>query len=232
MKNKVKVIIPIFALICMIGFICYGYYKDKMFLPKNNLWNNNNSSTEQKNVSSVEGNDKENISVVDNPDFKVGLNTPIEAYKLNFTANSVEMTKQLNKKFPKPNVYLNGSEFKFDNDGNITNEYSYYTVNLTIKNSTNEKIDYWLNSFGLLAKDQDLKKIYTMQSEVFLCDKDNFEAKNYFQNSFEPNSEKNVTIGFIIKDEDFEKTPHVELIINQSGSADDKNTSMRFIKLK
>ncbi len=214
----------------MIGFICYGFLKDKMYLPKNNLWNNNKSSTDHKNISS--GDDIEGIHAIDNPDLKVGLNTPIEAYNLTFTANSVEMTKKLNKKFPNPNVYLSATEFKFDNDGNITNNYSYYTVNLTVKNRTNEKIEYWLNSFQLLAKDQDFKQIFTMQSEVFLSDKDNFADKNYFENSFEPNSEKIITIGFIIKDEDYEKTPHVELIINKSGSPDDKNKSMRFIKLK
>lgn len=167
----------------------------------------------------------------------------VSTFGMTYTINSVESTKEKgslpiqvilermrNKEIvPWDSLY---ESMTFDNQGNITNNYSYIIVNLTIQND----MDYpqetlFLNSCYLLGKNE--KGDYIDKFEAMLFDKRlDVESKDYFHYPLKPKESVTFNLGFIAQDEDLDLYKNkMDLIINNSGTNKLDDENVRIIPL-
>lgn len=118
-------------------------------------------------------------------------------YDILYQVNSIEVTKKRGD-FDKCEDW---DETK-DSSGNITNEYSYVVVNMTVQDQWEKEDIFGVNDIRLvLGKDatggEELRS-YNSQGV-------NPIDKQYFILSLKPNQKYNFTLAYIVKDEDAQK---------------------------
>lgn len=118
-------------------------------------------------------------------------------YDILYQVNSIEVTKKRGD-FDKCEDW---DETK-DSSGNITNDYSYVVVNMTVQDQCEKEDIFGVNDIRLVlgkdAKAREELRSYNSQGV-------NPVDKQYFILSLKPNQKYNFNLAYIVKDEDAEK---------------------------
>lgn len=98
---------------------------------------------------------KEKAGLTVDPQNIVSIGSPITSGNYSFTVNSWSISKESpGYELPEGKDPTNGGILQIDADGNITNEYSYVVVNITVENKSEGPITDWLWGYlGMKAFD-------------------------------------------------------------------------------
>ena len=215
MKKFIKIVVCTIILMIVIVVIGIDLLKDKINIPKDNLWNESTSEPASSEEVIMTEEDKtypmhEEVEIIND----ICIDGNWVNYPLIFKVNGYEVTKKCPDTLPVIS-YL-AEHFDMDSEGTLTNEYWYFLVDLTIINNTDVEQEWWLNSFTLNLKDD--QDNLMGKSEVFIYnDKERCNDKDYFSYYHKAHSEQNFTIGFFVTDEELEEAATIKLEISCWG---------------
>ena len=232
MKKFIKIVVCTIILMIMIVVIGIDLLKDKINIPKDNLWNETTlDSTEVTEEVIMTEEDKtypmhEEVEIIND----ICIDGNWVNYPLIFKVNGYEVTKKCPDTLPVIS-YL-AEHFDMDSEGTLTNEYWYFLVDLTIINNTDVEQEWWLNSFTLNLKDTQDNLMGKWQVFIY-NDKERCEDKDYFSYYHKAHSEQDFTIGFFVTDEELEEAATIKLEISHwlVGGAKPHNLE-RYVTLK
>lgn len=155
---------------------------------------------------------------------------------MSFIVNSVQVTKKALD--TDANYYVDENEpVKFDANGNITNDYTYIVVNLTIKNEKTADNEFYLNMFHYIPiskqKNERIDDCYyggTLRGYKTKADSYRID-KSYFRKVYKPGEQYTCNLVFIQKDTDYsDYDPYLEL--NATGGKYNPKGMNIFVKLR
>lgn len=128
---------------------------------------------------------------------KGGTVAETKYYDILYQVNSIEITK---KKGDFVEFY-EGDETK-DSSGNITNDYSYVVVNMTVQDQCEKEDIFGVNDIRLvLGKDAKIGE----ELRGYNAEGKSLQDKEFCILSLKPNQKYNFNLAYIVKDEDAEK---------------------------
>ncbi|WP_034439513.1 hypothetical protein [Clostridium ihumii] len=152
-------------------------------------------------------------------EFKVGKE--IEFDDSIYIVNKVERSKEqknfkMIKDYPMAKVNEEGKiieekTVEIDEAGNITNEFSYFIINMTIKNKTDKVLEKNLGEYGIYYYDNN-NKIINGGSVLLTNKEDKGQDKRYFYYNLQPHEEFTTDLIYIMWDDELDYN-NVELII-------------------
>lgn len=149
-----------------------------------------------------------------------------------YKINSVVKTKTRGN-FPTP---TNWTRFSFDKEGNLIDDNSYVVVNITIKNTTEEAKELYINNNQLTIPHQ--KEYFPLAECISSSKLEGYERKDYFRVELDPKEEHTWDLVYACKDEylkeDYLKSDNLVLEIHgaQVRSIGEGSGSVRRIKIK
>lgn len=147
-----------------------------------------------------------------NEDYVFSLDKIIEHKNMTYKINSVKAQKKL-EIFNKDDISFFPGGVDADEQGNLTGDYSYILINITIKNDTKESKKINLSSYSITSYDNGF-------SIVLLCnfmkafDKPQNSGKSYYEYTFAPEVEETFNFIYIAADSELDK--NLLLVINDS----------------
>ena len=110
-----------------------------------------------------------------------------------FKLNNISISKN-KAELPEFDTFEDWDEIK-DSQGNITNEYSYVVLNITMMNKGNENVEVSLNSlllhFGTDGGYNEARSFNSSEKKT---------SKNYFVEKLEPGKKLNVNVAYVAED--------------------------------
>lgn len=127
-----------------------------------------------------------------------------------YHVNSYKVTKEKgNWENPDWNIY------KFGDEGNLVNEYSFVVINITIECKNKSDAELWLNCMTLLSFDANGKNIGGSEINAAAIDKP--MTKSFYLYNLEQGDSLKTNIIFILNDNMISKNNHYLLSINNTG---------------
>lgn len=153
---------------------------------------------------------------------------------MSFIVNNVQVTKKAVD--TDADYYVDAKEpIQFDAEGNITNDYTYIVVNLSLKNEQATDNEFYLNMFRYAAMSKQTNKriqpYYTGSIRGYKTRTDSFKVdKSYFRKIFKPEEQYTCNLVFIEKDTEYSDcVPYLEL--NSTGVQYNPEGKNIFVKL-
>ena len=235
MKKFVRIVVCTIVVIATIVVVGIDFFKDKLYIPKNNLWNESETDAQEETEET-----EEVVMTEEDKTYSMHEEVKIEnevfidynwsKHPLIFVVHGYEVTKECPNELP---VLQRLPEFfDMDSEGTFTSNYSYFLVHLTITNHTDFDQEWWLNSFLLDLKDD--QENLMGKSEVSIYDnKEKCNDKDYFSYIHSAHSQQDFTIGFFMTDEELSDAATIKLEISHWGIGGEKPHNFeRYVTLK
>lgn len=228
MYKKVSTIIITTVCLFAIVVVTVGYMlkegiinNDNLFI-KNDVNSSNNVDSTETEMDSIDTED-----LLSNAFFREGAGCYLdcglkidERCPIYFKFNSLNVSKEIGDF----DLCDDWNEIK-DENGTITNEYSYVTCNVTIINKGESNFETTLNNlwlyYGINAGYTEVRSYNSKRSDTF--------KKDYYYVTFEPDVEYNFNIAYIVKDDVIDKCKS-EMLIFVTFVEPDWNTTYPVIK--
>lgn len=235
MKKLIKIVVCTIIVIATIVVVGIDFFKDKLYIPKNNLWNESETDTQEETEETEEVvMTEEDKTYSMHEEVKIENDVLIDnrwsKQPLIFVVNNFEITKDCPDELPV--IQHIAEHFDMDSNGNFENNNSYVLVQLSIINNTNFEQVWWMNEFTLNLKD--IQNNVMGKSEVFLYNnKEKCYAKDYFSYIHPPHSRQDFIIAFIETDEELSDAATIKLEISHWGIGGEKPHNFeRYVTLK
>lgn len=173
--------IMIILIVAMLGVIMVYFTKPGSMYSENNIFKNKADKNTYENAdenivmdnsqekqASVEENDPNKPELGEEwipEENKVNMPQSVETHGLDYNVNSVRVTKEKGDFLIEP--YMKWTEYQsVDEMGNMTGEYSYAIVNVTIRNISDTPQKLYLMNIHLQIRDQEGKTKYRLKGEM------------------------------------------------------------------
>ncbi|WP_148409298.1 DUF4352 domain-containing protein [Murimonas intestini] len=175
--------------------------------------------------------DQREITPSDSNVYQIG--DTIDTSKLIFTVNSYHITKTKGA-FDITDIKETPLDVVLDNEDNISNNYSYVIIDMTIKNKQSKEVEFYLNNLWLrfINKDSEYSGnniYYAGQLRGYKDGQPADNGKAYFRRILKMNEERPLTLTYVISDEELDGAALL-LKIWPSGAINYEDDS-RFVSL-
>ncbi len=227
MKRKATLFIWGAVLAGVAAFALFVQFRNGGLLPENNMWNRESPASPAQAEESVApdeffddavpkitGDPTRDALLQKREGNTTVLGQPIETDGLRITANGQSVSKQPSM----PLEHYKDLILETDADGNIINEYSYYTISVTMENLREEEREVCMKSFELryfVQPDGDL--LFIDGAEAFGFDARPMTTKDAFFYTLAPGESKEFRVVFYVLDADIARRDTAVLVYNPGG---------------
>lgn len=138
------------------------------------------------------------------------MNETVKQDSWDYHVNSAYVTKQKGQ-WENPDW----NEYKFDEDGNLVNQYSFFVINITIDCISEPKTELYLNSMNLQVFGKEGECV--MGYEMGTAELGKKMSRSFFKQELSVNEKLITNVVFIVEDEMLKADKYFLLSINNTG---------------
>lgn len=161
------------------------------------------------------------------------MGEPFTTDEISYTVNNCFVTKKIGE-FDIEDLKETPQDVKLDDNGNIQNNYSYVIVDVTIKNESQQTVEFYTNSLWLRLINSDFEYsnsnlFYNGQLRGYMDGKPAQTGKSYYRRFYDGGEERSCILTYVVQDSELENSTLL-LKVWPSGSMHYEDNS-RFVKL-
>jgi len=222
-KIIVRILGCIVVVVCFISIIKFIFLDDKIMLTKENSSHSeviDSESEKQQNTDIVKNdeNGTSNDEVWNKISSDCGgsiiaeIDDTVMQDDWAYHVNSYHVTKEKgNWENSDSNIY------KFDDDGNLVNKYSFIVINITVECKNKSDAEFWLNGMTFLIYDANGKNVGGSEMNAAAIDKP--MSKSFYLYNLELGDILTTDIIFVLEDNMISEKNNYLLSINNTGMA-------------